>query len=261
MNKVLTLLPVVVLTACGGGSSSSGNDTTGNNGAPRQSSSYPTEQLKVFFTLSGTSTKAAEVRGYIEDGNSHYVLLDGTDQLIINAGGEIKSLVTSEGAITEGSGLDNGLDYRAEVSALASEYVVTWQRDSIEIGSITVNELPFPFEPLVSFAGEVIDISWTPEADHSYHYIAEALHCKQGSETAMEVVSPDIISGEEKLNSGIYLKSLNDIFGKTQAELIEGYESCYFEMEIVGIDNNHHVLTSGNITLSIEQSRTVRVNL
>lgn len=263
MKKVLTLLPVVLLTACGGGGggSSSGNESTGNNDDSRNSGNVTFEPVKVGFSLSQTSSTAAEVKGYAEDSNSNFVLLGKTDQLVITADGTKKTLALTKHEIVEGSGSYGGEYYKADVSALASEYVVSWQCDGIEKGSITVNELPLPFEPLVSFAGEVIDISWAPEAEHSYRYIYEGVYCQSASEVSVKVGSPDIALGEDNLDSGHYSKSLSSIFGQTQAELTQGYDSCYFEMEIVGTKNSHETLTSGDITLNVDQTRTIRINL
>ncbi len=151
--------------------------------------------------------------------------------------------------------------YGAGVSASASEYIAELLRSNVVQSSLTVNELPLPFTLTTSFAGEVIDVSWAPESNHTYSYIVETLTCTNSAETNIRTVSPDINRGEHLLNAGSYNKSLSEIFGQTQAQLTQGYDTCIFEMGIIATKDSIPTQSNGQITMDVQQKRMVRVDI
>ena len=255
MSIVLTFL----LTACGGGSSSSGGESPPdkNDTNTPNSSNYNTEQLKVYFNISGINDSDAKVTAYVQDTDLNYVALSEMDNLLVIADGVSQNLESKNNVNSHG-----GEYYSVEVSALSSEYIVRWQRDGVDVDSIrTENNLPLPFRPIASLAGEVIDVSWALEADHRYYYLGEVLKCQSDSEMNITSVAPDYSAGEGNLDNGHYSRSLFAIFGKPQSELIEGYDSCQFEMNIIGTKNDALPLITDYLTLDVDQSRTIKLNL
>lgn len=252
--KLYYVLVSLLLAACGGGGS--GNSTTSNtdSNVTRYSSDYATSDLQMFFTLSATSASNAEVEAYVQDTSFNYVAINGGDQLVA----EVDSVNFS---LTETSVEGGVYYYGADVSASASEYIVELLRGNVVQSSLTVNELPLPFTLTTSFAGEVIDVSWGPESDHTYSYVVETLTCTNSVETNIRTVSPDINSGEHLLNAGSYNKNLSEIFGQTQAQLTHGFDTCTFEMDIIATKDSIPTQSNGQITLDVEQKRTVRVDI
>lgn len=252
--KLYLASALALLAGCGSGDSDSSNSLNTDSNVTRYSSDYATSDLQMFFTLSATSTSNAEIEGYVQDTSFNYVAINGGDQLVA----EVDSVNFS---LAETSVEGGVYYYGADVSANASEYIVKLLRNGVVQSSLTVNELPLPFTLTTSFAGEVIDVSWAPEADHTYSYVVETLTCTNSVETNIRAVSPDINSGEYLLNAGSYNKSLNEIFGQTQAQLTQGYDTCTFEMDIVATKDSIPTQSNGQITLDVEQKRTVRVDL
>ncbi len=233
--------------------SNSATSITDSN-VTRYSSDYEVSNLQVFFTLSATSASNAKVEAYVQDTSFNYVAISGNDQLVAEV--DSVSLPLSETPVEIGAHY-----YGADLSANASEYIVKLSRDNVVQSSLTVDELPLPFTLTTSFAGEVIDVSWAPEADHEYSYIVETLTCKNNGETNIRSMSPDISAGDNLLNAGSYNKSLSEIFGQTQAQLTHGYDTCTFEMDIIATKVSIPIKSNGQITLDVQQKRTVKIDL
>ena len=206
------------------------------------------------YTLSGKSSSIAAVSATVKDSALNLLAINGSDQLIIEVDG-------INFPLAETSAQDGIYHYITNVLANSSEYIVKFLRDNEVQRSLTVNELPLPFTLTTSFAGEIINVSWAPESDHSYSYLSETLTCSNSVEKNIRVNSPDIASGEHVLNSGSYNKSLSDIFGQTQAQLIQGFDTCIFEMDIFASKSSIPSQSNGLITLDVFQKRTVRVDL
>jgi len=253
MKFYYVLIPLL-LTGCGGGDGGSSTTSALDSNVTRYSSDYSVSDLQVLFTLSAVSSSDAEVAAYVQDTSFNYVAINGGDRLVA----EVDSVNFS---LAETSVEGGVYYYGADVSASASEYIVELLRDNVVQSSLTVNELPLPFTLTTSFAGEVIDVSWAPESDHTYSYVVEMLTCTNSVETNIRTVSPDINSGEHLLNAGSYNKSLSEIFGQTQAQLTQGYNTCTFEMDIIATKDSIPTLSNGQITLDVQQKRTVRVDI
>ncbi|MEF1257210.1 hypothetical protein, partial [Vibrio sp. M260112] len=124
MKFYYVLIPLL-LTGCGGGGSTTSNP---DSNVTRYSSDYAASDLQALFTLSATSSSDAEVTGYILDDSDLFVTLSGSDELM--------------------------------TSALATEYRVSFVRDGVDITQLTATEFPIPFDPVVSFSNEIIDVSF-----------------------------------------------------------------------------------------------------
>ncbi len=246
---------LALLVGCGGGSGGgSSSSANSEDTVTRYSSDYAASDLRVFFALSVISPSEAEIEGYVQDSSFNYVAINGGDQLVA----EVDSLNFS---LAETSVEGGVYYYGGDVSASASEYIVKLLRGDVVQSSLAVNELPLPFTLTTSFAGEVIDVSWAPEADHTYSYLVETLTCKNSIETNIRTVSPDINAGEHLLNSGSYNKSLSEVFGQTQAQLTQGFDSCIFEMDIIASKDSLPSQTNGQLTLDVVQKRKIKIEL
>lgn len=251
----LYLAPVLaLLTGCGGGDGGASTTSTPDSNVTRHSSNYAASDLQVFFTLSAISSSNAEIEAYVQDTSFNYVAINGSDRLAA----KVDSVSFSLAEASVGGGV---YYYSADVSASASEYIVELLRGNVVQSSLTANELPLPFTLTTSFAGEVIDVSWAPESDHTYSYVVETLTCTNSTETNIRTVSPDINSGEHLLNAGSYNKSLGEIFGQTQTQLTQGYDTCTFEMDIIATKDSILTQSNGQITLDVQQKRTIRVDI
>ncbi|MEZ8041490.1 hypothetical protein ACED25_18045 [Vibrio sp. 1F263] len=255
LKKLYYASILALLVGCGGGSGG-GSSSSANSvdTVTRYSSDYAASDLRVFFALSVTSPSEAEIEGYVQDSSFNYVAINGGDQLVA----EVDSLNFS---LAETSVEGGVYYYGGDVSASASEYIVKLLRGDVVQSSLAVNELPLPFTLTTSFAGEVIDVSWAPEADHTYSYLVETLTCKNSIETNIRTVSPDINAGEHLLNSGSYNKSLSEVFGQTQAQLTQGFDSCIFEMDIIASKDSLPPQTNGQLTLDVVQKRKIKIEL
>lgn len=255
LKKLYYASILALLVGCGGGSSGgSSSSANSEDTVTRYSSDYAASDLRVFFALSVTSPSEAEIEGYVQDSSFNYVAINGGDQLVA----EVDSLNFS---LAETSVEGGVYYYGGDVSASASEYIVKLLRGDVVQSSLAVNELPLPFTLTTSFAGEVIDVSWAPEADHTYSYLVETLTCKNSIETNIRTVSPDINAGEHLLNSGSYNKSLSEVFGQTQAQLTQGFDSCIFEMDIIASKDSLPSQTNGQLTLDVVQKRKIKIEL
>lgn len=252
--KLYLVSALALLAGCGGGDSGSSTPSNTDPNVTRYSSDYEVSDLRMFFTLSAISSSDAEVAAYVQDTSFNYVAINGGDQLVA----EVDSVNFS---LAETSVEGGVYYYGADLSASASEYIVELLRDNVVQSSLTVNELPLPFTLTTSFAGEIIDVSWAPESDHTYSYVVETLTCKNSVETNIRTASPNIIAGDHLLNSGSYNKSLSEIFGQTQAQLTQGFDSCTFEMDIIATKDSIPTQFNGQITLDVQQKRTVRVDI
>lgn len=251
----LYLAPALALLAgCGGGDGGGSTTSTPDSNVTRYSSDYAVSDLQVLFTLSAVSSSDAEVTAYVQDTSFNFVAIDGSDQLVAEV--DSVNLTLAETSVEDGV-----YYYGSDVSANASEYIVKLLRNGVVQSSLTVNELPLPFTLTTSFVGEVIDVSWAPEVDHTYSYVVETLTCTNSVETNIRTVSPDINSGEHLLNAGSYNKSLSEIFGQTQAQLTQGFDTCTFEMDIIATKDSIPTQSNGQITLDVEQKRTVKIGL
>ncbi|MCW8344612.1 hypothetical protein MD535_01030 [Vibrio sp. ZSDZ65] len=245
---------LVLLVGCGGGGSgSSSSSSNSEDSVARYSSDYAASDLQVFFTLSAISSSEAEIKGYVQDSSFNYVTINGSDQLVSEVDSQSFSLTELP--------ISGGGYYGTNVSANATEYIVKLLRDNVVQSSLTINELPLPFTLTTSFVGEVIDVSWAPEADHTYSYLVETLTCKNSTETNIRTVSPDINAGEHLLNSGSYNKSLSEVFGQTQAQLTQGFDSCVFDVDIIANKDSLPSQTNGQLTVDVVQKRKVRIVL
>ncbi|MEZ8820154.1 hypothetical protein AB4562_27160 [Vibrio sp. 10N.222.54.A1] len=254
-KKLYCALMLTLLVGCGGGSGGgSSSSANSEDTVTRYSSDYAASDLRVFFALSVTSPSEAEIEGYVQDSSFNYVAINGGDQLVA----EVDSLNFS---LAETSAEGGVYYYGGDVSASASEYIVKLLRGDVVQSSLAVNELPLPFTLTTSFAGEVIDVSWAPEADHTYSYLVETLTCKNSIETNIRTVSPDINAGEHLLNSGSYNKSLSEVFGQTQAQLTQGFDSCIFEMDIIASKDSLPSQTNGQLTFDVVQKRKLIIEL
>ncbi|MFM2591299.1 hypothetical protein [Vibrio sp. TBV020] len=248
------ILIVALLTGCGGGDGGGSTTSTPDSNVTRYSSDYAVSDLQVLFTLSAVSSSDAEVTAYVQDTSFNFVAINGSDQLVAEV--DSVNLTLAETSVEDGV-----YYYGSDVSANVSEYIVKLLRNGVVQSSLTVNELPLPFTLTTSFAGEVIDASWAPEADHTYSYVVETLTCTNSVETNIRTVSPDINSGEHLLNAGSYNKSLSEIFGQTRAQLTQGFDTCTFEMDIIATKDSIPTQSNGQITLDVQQKRTVRVDI
>lgn len=254
-KKLYCALMLTLLVGCGGGSGGgSSSSANSEDTVTRYSSDYAASDLRVFFALSVTSPSEAEIEGYVQDSSFNYVAINGGDQLVA----EVDSLNFS---LAETSVEGGVYYYGGDVSASASEYIVKLLRGDVVQSSLAVNELPLPFTLTTSFAGEVIDVLWAPEADHTYSYLVETLTCKNSIETNIRTVSPDINAGEHLLNSGSYNKSLSEVFGQTQAQLTQGFDSCIFEMDIIASKDSLPSQTNGQLTFDVVQKRKLIIEL
>ena len=252
LKKLYYASVLVLLVGCGGGGSSSSSSNS-EDSVVRYSSDYAASDLQVFFTLSAISSSEAEIKGYVQDSSFNYVAINGSDQLV--------SAVDSQSFSLTELPVSGGGYYGTNVSANATEYIVKLLRDNVVQSSLTINELPLPFTLTTSFVGEVIDVSWAPEADHTYSYLVETLTCKNSTETNIRTVSPDINAGEHLLNSGSYNKSLSEVFGQTQAQLTQGFDSCVFDVDIIANKDSLPSQTNGQLTVDVVQKRKVRIVL
>ncbi|KOO16633.1 hypothetical protein AKJ18_00745 [Vibrio xuii] len=256
------ILIVALLTGCSGGDGGSSSTTsTLDSNVTRYSSDYAVSDLQALFTLSATSSSDAEVTGYILDNSDLFVTLSGNDELVVTVDNIPQHLKLTKQEVVEGSGSYGGEYYELMTSALATEYRVSFVRDGVDITQLTATEFPIPFDPVVSFSNETVDVSFSPETDHTYSYTAAMLACLNSAEINIRTMSPDIISDEHLLNSGSYNKSLSEIFGQTQAELTLGYDTCTFEMDIVATKDSIPTQSNGQITLDVQQKRTVKIDL
>ncbi|MFA0039034.1 hypothetical protein [Vibrio sp. 10N.261.52.A1] len=248
------VLVSLLLAGCGGGDGGSSTTSNPDSNVTRYSSDYAASDLRVFFVLSVTSPSEAEIEGYVQDSSFNYVAINGGDQLVA----EVDSLNFS---LAETSVEGGVYYYGRDVSASASEYIVKLLRGNVVQSSLVVNELPLPFILTTSLAGEVIDASWAPEAGHTYSYVVETLTCTNSTETNIRTVSPDINASEHLLNSGSYNKSLSEVFGQTQAQLTQGFDSCVFEMDIIANKNSLPSQTNGQLTFDVVQKRKIKIEL
>lgn len=256
LKKLYYASILALLLGCGGGSGDSSSSSSANseNSVTRYSSDYSASDLQVFFALSIISSSEAEIEGYVQDSSFNYVAINGGDQLVA----EVDSL---NFPLAETSVKGGVYYYGGDVSASASEYIVKLLRGNVVQSSLAVNELPLPFTLTTSFAGEVIDVSWAPEADHTYSYVVETLTCTNSTETNIRTVSPDINAGDHLLNSGSYSKSLSEVFGQTQAQLTQGFDSCIFEMDIIANKDSLPSQTNGQLTFDVVQKRKIIIEL
>ncbi|EDK28867.1 hypothetical protein VSWAT3_21990 [Vibrionales bacterium SWAT-3] len=255
LKKLYYASVLALLVGCGGGSGGSSSSSANLEGiVTRYSSDYAASDLRVFFALSVTSPSEAEIEGYVQDSSFNYVAINGDDQLVA----EVDSLNFSlaETLVEEGA-----YYYGEDVSASASEYIVKLLRGNVVQSSLVVNELPLPFTLTTSLAGEVIDVSWAPEAGHTYSYEVETLTCTNSIETNIRTVSPDINIGEHLLNSGSYNKSLIEVFGQTQAQLTQGFDNCVFEVDIIANKDSLLLQTNGQLTIDVVQKRKIKIEL
>ena len=250
---------LALLVGCGGGSGGSSSSPTSSEDA-RYSSDYVVSDLQVFFTLSAISSSEAEVKGYVLGNDDLYVTLADGDELVVTVDNVSQPLILSKDEVVEGSSY-GGEYYAAMTSAFATEYKVSFVRDGVEISQLTASEFPLPFDPIVSFTNEVVDVSFAPEADHTYSYLVETLTCKNSIETNIRTVSPDINAGDHLLNSGSYNKSLSEVFGQTQAQLTQGFDSCVFEMDIIASKDSLPSQTNGQLTFDVVQKRKIKIEL
>ena len=253
--KLYLASALALLAGCGGGDGSSSSSANSEDSATRYSSDYAASDLQVFFNLSATSSSEAEVTGYVLGNDDLYVTLSDNDELVVTVDNLPQPLLLSKDEVVEGSGSYGGEYYAATISALATEYKVSFVRGGVEISQLTSNELPLPFDPIVSFTNEVVDLSFSPEAGHTYSYLGERLSCSNGLETNVRIVAPDINTCEHQLNSGSYNKTLIEIFGQTQAQLTQGFDSCIFEMDIIASKDSLLSQTNGQLTLDVAQKR------
>lgn len=252
---------LALLVGCGGGSGgSSSSSANSEDSATRYSSDYAASDLQVFFDLSATSSSEAEVKGYVLGNDDLYVTLADGDELVVTVDNVSQPLILSKDEVVEGSSY-GGEYYAAMTSAFATEYKVSFVRDGVEISQLTASEFPLPFDPIVSFTNEVVDVSFAPEADHTYSYLVETLTCKNSIETNIRTVSPDINAGDHLLNSGSYNKSLSEVFGQTQAQLTQGFDSCVFEMDIIASKDSLPSQTNGQLTFDVVQKRKIKIEL
>jgi hypothetical protein len=253
---------LVLLVGCGGGSGgSSSSSANSEDSATRYSSDYAASDLQVFFDLSATSSSEAEVKGYVLGNDDLYVTLADGDELVVTVDNVSQPLLLSKDEVVEGSSSYGGEYYAAMTSAFATEYKVSFVRDGVEISQLTASEFPLPFDPIVSFTNEVVDVSFSPEAGHTYSYLGEKLGCLNSVETNIRGGSPDINAGEHLLNSGSYKKSLSEVFGQTQAQLTQGLDSCVFEMDIIASKDSLPSQTNGQLTFDVVQKRKIIIEL
>ncbi|MFC5079523.1 hypothetical protein VTH8203_01510 [Vibrio thalassae] len=261
-KELYCVLMLTLLVGCGGGSSgSSSSSANSEDSVTRYSSDYAVSDLQAFFNLSATSSSEAEVTGYVLGNDDLYVTLADGDELVVTVDNVPQPLLLSKDEVVEGSGSYGGEYYAATTSALATEYKVSFVRGGVEISQLTANELPLPFDPIVSLTNEVVDVSFSPEAGYTYSYSGEQLSCSNGVETNVRIVAPDINNGEHLLNSGSYNKTLNEIFGQTQAQLTQGFDSCIFEMDIIASKDSLPPQTNGQLTLDVAQKRKIKIEL
>ncbi|WCE28346.1 hypothetical protein [Vibrio sp. SCSIO 43137] len=168
--KAYYILALVFLVGCGGGGGGSSSNKV------NLSSDFATSDVRVDFILSGETSSEAKFTAYVKDPLQQYIELGGNDKLVAEVDG-VNFILTE----TQETG---GVYYTSPVvSANASEYTVKFIRDNVVISSLTATELPLPFTLTSSLAGEVIDVSWAPEADHKYVYLGEWLTCKNNVKT------------------------------------------------------------------------------
>lgn len=259
--KLYYVLASLLLAGCGGGDSGSSSTSNTDLNVTRYSSDYAASDLQALFTLSATSSSDAEVTGYILDDSDLFVTLSGSDELMVTVDNIPQHLKLTKQEVVEGSGSYGREYYELMTSALATEYRVSFVRDGVDITQLTATEFPIPFDPVVSFSNEIIDVSFSPETGHTYSYPAVMLACLNSTEINIRTASSDINSGEYLLNSGSYNKSLSEIFGQTQAQLTQGFDTCTFEMDIIATKDSIPTQSNGQITLYVQQKRTVRVDL
>ena len=262
LEKLYYVSVLALLVGCGGGSGGgSSSSANSEDSVTRYSSDYAASDLQVFFNLLATSSSEAEVTGYVLGNDDLYVTLADGDELVITVDNIYQPLLLSKDEVVEGSGSYGGEYYDATTSALATEYKVSFGRDGIEISQLTASEFPLPFDPIVSFTNEVVDVSFSAEVGQTYSYSGEKLICLNGVETNVRIVSPDINTGEHLLNSGSYNKSLSEVFGQTQAQLTQGFDSCVFEMDIIASKDSLPSQTNGQLTLDVVQKRKIKIEL
>ncbi len=151
--KLYYTLIFALLVGCGGGGGDSTSTVTNPDTIPDTvfySSDYSTDELNVFFTLSGTGSTEAVIRGYIQDKSFNYVTLNGSDELFVHVDGTPFKLNKTQQETVNDSGSYGGEFYEVEVTSLATEYTVSLVRNNVEVAHLVATELPVPFEPVVS---------------------------------------------------------------------------------------------------------------
>ncbi|USH04752.1 hypothetical protein K6Q96_23875 [Grimontia kaedaensis] len=256
MKKYSFLVFTMLLAGCGGGGGGGDNPTPNQ---VKDSSDFPAEQIRVNVSFDVLGDGTANVKAYVHTSTGeYYILLGAGDSVLLTANGETQSLKLTKDEIIEGSGSFGGEYYSLVSGDNYPEYTLTFVREQGSYSSaftFSQNDIPTPFVLQGTLSNEVIDLSWSPEADHSYTLLGPTFFCYSGNTAEVKGGHPS----EGDLN-GNYNKSLTEIFDQNQSQLVAGKSGCYIEAEVLGSKINFNNAAE-NVLVDVSQRRNVRFNL
>ncbi|NGN98839.1 hypothetical protein G5S52_14655 [Grimontia sp. S25] len=256
MQKYSFFALTMLLAGCGGGGGGGDNPPQQANDSAR----YQTNQLKVDVNFEVYEDGKAEVTAYArETVNKDYIPLGAGDSISLSANGRTQNLVATKEESIEGSGISGGEYYELVTEGSYPEYTVTFSRANpsfSDAASINQSDIPTPFTLQGSFSNEVIDLTWSEEADHYYVVLGPIFVCDSGATVRVISAPPQL----EDFN-GSYSKSLQEIFGQNQSELTQGDSGCLIEVSVAayrsGASNSSEVV---NIYVSQDRFASFDVN-
>ncbi|OIN28863.1 hypothetical protein [Vibrio barjaei] len=255
MKTIIVLITTTLaLFGCGGGGS---GDSTSPTQPKNTSGQYSTDELDVDFSITNQSSRNMEVIAYARAQASPYpVELDEADKLSIVVDGlryQLEPDYFEDGTLRS---------YAANIPSSGSEYIVEWHRDQALVSSLTATELPLPFELTQSFDGDSMDLSWSPQTNHSYYHRGEFLECKnQSLHSTIGGFVPDLSKGEQYVTMGHYQTSLSGRWNESLSSLMSVYDTCKVEITIASDSDTAPFQTNAFMSLSLVAERIATIQL
>ncbi|KKD60536.1 hypothetical protein RN22_10140 [Grimontia sp. AD028] len=256
MQKYSFFALTMLLAGCGGGGGGGDNPTPNQ---VKDSSDFPAEQIRVNVSFNALGDGTAKVNAYVHTSTGEsFIPLGAGDSVLLTANDETQSLKLTKDEIIEGSGSFGGEYYSLVSRDNYPEYTLTFVREQGSYSNaftFSQNDIPTPFVLQETLSNEVIDLRWSPEADHSYTLLGPTFFCYSGNTVEVKGGHPS----EGDLN-GVYNKSLSEIFNLNQSQLVAGKSGCYIEAEVLGFKVNLNN-ASENILVDVSQRRNIRFDL